>query len=257
MADEGKGQAMARRLVVGNWKMHGTRADLGQVTHISIEAETLHKTRVGLCVPATLINRAVGAAPGFMVGAQDVHAEAKGAFTGSVSAQMIKDAGATMVIVGHSERRTAYGESDADVRAKAEAAVNAGLQVIVCVGEDEAVRGTGQALKHVAAQLEASLPDLVTAPLHVSVAYEPIWAIGTGKAAKPADISAMHNRLRQSLEAAYGDGHQSVRLLYGGSVNGANAAEIFATEGVDGALVGGASLTAQDFLPIMKAAENA
>lgn len=248
---------MPRRLVVGNWKMHGTRAELGQVTHISIETETLHKIECALCVPFTLINRAVGASPGFSIGAQDVHAEAKGAHTGSISAAMLKDAGASLVIVGHSERREAYGESDADVRAKAEAAINAGLKVILCVGENDKIRQTGQALKHVANQLEASLPDLVTAPLHLSVAYEPIWAIGTGKAATPADIAAMHNRLRQSLEAAYGEGHKSVRILYGGSVKGDNAAELFATEGVDGALVGGASLTANDFLPILNAAENA
>ena len=246
-----------RRFVVGNWKMHGTRADLGQATHISIEAETLHNVLTALCVPATLINRASSATPGFMIGAQDVHEESKGAFTGSVSAQMVRDAGASLAIVGHSERRQAFGEPDAQVRKKAEAAINAGLKVIVCVGEDLTVRETGQALKHVASQLEASLPDLVTAPLHLSVAYEPVWAIGTGKTAKPADIAAMHNRLRQSLEAAYGEGHQSVRILYGGSVNGSNAAELFATEGVDGALVGGASLSATDFLPIMQAAEKA
>ena len=182
-----------RPLIVGNWKMHGTRAELGHVTHISIETETVDEVVCGLCVPATLINRASAAAPGFMIGAQDLHSEPKGAFTGSVSAAMVKDAGAKLAIVGHSERRTAFGETDADVRAKAEAAINADLKVIVCVGENEKVRETGQALKHVADQLEASLPDLVTAPLNLSVAYEPIWAIGTGKSAKPADIAAMHN----------------------------------------------------------------
>ena len=236
--------------------MHGTRAELGQVTAISIETETVGKVDVALCVPATLITRAVAASPGFRIGAQDVHQEAKGAFTGSVSAAMVKDAGATLTIVGHSERREGMGETDAQVRAKAETAIGEGLKVILCIGESAKVRETGQALPTVAAQLKASLPDLVTAPLHLSIAYEPIWAIGTGKVPSNADITAMHDRIRAVLEDRYGDGAASIRILYGGSVKGSNAAEIFALDSVDGALVGGASLTMDDFMPIVHAAEN-
>ncbi|MCM8557003.1 triose-phosphate isomerase [Sphingomicrobium sediminis] len=247
---------MARRMfVAGNWKMHGTRADVGQITAISIDCETLKQTDVALCVPSTLITRAVAAAPGFTIGAQDVHHESKGAFTGSVSAEMVRDAGAKLTIVGHSERREGLGETNEDVRAKAELAINMGMRVILCVGESLKVRETGQALRHVEEQLKASLPDMVTAPLHLSIAYEPIWAIGTGKVAEVGDIAAMHNRIRNALEQTYGEGHSSIRILYGGSVKGSNAREIFTTEGVDGALVGGASLTAEDFMPIVEAAE--
>ena len=233
--------------------MHGTKADLGQVTHISIEAETAG-CDVALCVPHTLLTRASSAAPGFIIGAQDVHEEEKGAFTGSVSAKMARDAGAKLAIVGHRERREAMGETDALVQAKAAAAIGAGLDCIVCVGESAATREAGQALPFVAAQLRASLPDILTAPLKLSVAYEPIWAIGTGKVPGPGDIAAMHNQLRQVVEDVYEDGAASIRLLYGGSVKGSNAKEIFSIKGVDGALVGGASLTADDFLPIVEAA---
>ncbi|WP_265563137.1 triose-phosphate isomerase [Sphingomicrobium arenosum] len=246
---------MAKRpFVAGNWKMHGTRAELGQVTHVSIETETIPEVLVALCVPATLITRAVSASPGFLIGAQDVHHEAKGAFTGSVSVKMVKDAGAKLTIVGHSERREMLGETDAQVRAKAELAIDEGLKTILCVGESDKVRETGQALNVVAQQLEASLPDRVTAPIHLSIAYEPIWAIGTGKVPSTGDIGAMHGRIRQVLEQRYGDGAASIRILYGGSVKGSNAKEIFAIDGVDGALVGGASLEADDFMPIVHAA---
>ena len=241
-----------RKLVAGNWKMHGTGADLGQVTAISIAAETAG-CDVALCVPATLIERAVRAAPGFALGGQDVHAMDQGAHTGDVSAIMLTDAGARLTIVGHSERRAAYGESDAAVRAKAEAALAAGLAVILCVGESLAVRDSGQAVATVSAQLDASLPQAGGGP-SLAIAYEPIWAIGTGKVPTTGEIADMHAALRARLVVAYGEAGKLVRILYGGSVKASNAAEIFAVPDVDGALVGGASLKAADFLPIVAAA---
>jgi triosephosphate isomerase len=167
---------------------------------------------------------------------------------------MLLDAGAKLTIVGHSERREAQGESDSDVKAKAEAALAAGLDVILCVGESDAVREAGNAVATVSAQLDASLPAAIADPGGFSVAYEPIWAIGTGKIPSTTDIGEMHAALRARLRAAYGEAGNGVRLLYGGSVKPSNAAEIFAVQDVDGALVGGASLTAADFLPIVEAA---
>ncbi len=245
---------MARRkLVAGNWKMHGLAADLGEVTAVSMAAETA-SADVALCLPATLIERAVRAAPGFTIGGQDVHEADKGAHTGCVSAAMLLDAGARLTIVGHSERRETQGETDAGIRAKAEAALEAGLDVILCIGESDAIREAGQAVSTVSAQLDASLPGAIGEPHRFSVAYEPIWAIGTGKVPSVEDIGEMHSALRGRLKAAYGDGGDQVRILYGGSVKASNAAEIFAVPDVDGALVGGASLKAADFLPIIEAA---
>jgi triosephosphate isomerase len=248
---------MARRkLVAGNWKMHGISADLAEITSISLAAQTADAD-VALCVPATLVERAVRAAPGFAIGGQDVHQSDKGAHTGCISADMLLDAGARLTIVGHSERREAQGETDSDVKAKAEAALAAGLAVIVCVGESDSVRESGKAVETVTAQLDASLPGGISEPSHFSVAYEPIWAIGTGKVPSTADIEEMHAALRSRLVAAFGDSGNQVRLLYGGSVKASNAAEIFGVPDVDGALVGGASLKAGDFLPIVEAAQNA
>ena len=245
---------MARRkLVAGNWKMHGVSAELAEITSISLAAETADAD-VALCLPATLIERAVRTAPGFAIGGQDVHHAEKGPHTGCISATMLLDAGARLTIVGHSERREAQGESDADVRAKAEAALVAGLSVILCVGESDAVREAGNAVETVAAQLDASLPGSVANPSGFSVAYEPIWAIGTGKVPSTVDIGEMHTALRERLKAAYGGAGEQVRILYGGSVKASNAAEIFAVSDVDGALVGGASLKAADFVPIVEAA---
>lgn len=245
---------MARRkLVAGNWKMHGTSADLGEVTAVSIAAETA-EAGVALCLPATLIERAARAAPGFAIGGQDVHQADKGAHTGCVSAAMLRDAGAKLTIVGHSERREAQGESDSDVKAKAESALAAGLDVILCVGESDEVREAGNAVATVSAQLDASLPAATPAPDRLSIAYEPIWAIGTGKIPSMADIGEMHAALRDRLKAAYGEAGDAMRILYGGSVKASNAAEIFAVPDVDGALVGGASLKGGDFLPIVAAA---
>lgn len=245
---------MARgKLVAGNWKMHGVEADLGEVSAISMAAETA-RVDVALCVPATLIERAVRAARGFAIGGQEVHQADKGAHTGCISAAMLIDAGARLTIVGHSERREAQGESDADVKAKAETALAAGLDVILCVGESDAVREAGQAVDTVRGQLDASLPESIADPARFSVAYEPIWAIGTGKVPSTADIAEMHAALRDRLIHKFGEAGKLVRILYGGSVKASNAAKIFAVPDVDGALVGGASLKAADFIPIIEAA---
>jgi len=248
---------MARRkLVAGNWKMHGLSGDLGEIAAISIAAETIG-VDVALCLPATLIERAVRQSPGFAIGGQDVHQADKGAHTGCISAAMLVDAGARLTIVGHSERREAQHESDADVKAKAQAALAAGLDVILCVGESDAVREAGNAVATVSAQLDESLPGAIGEASRFSVAYEPIWAIGTGKVPSTADIGEVHAALRQRLVVAYGETGGEVRILYGGSVKASNAAEIFAVVDVDGALVGGASLKSSDFLPIAMAAEAA
>jgi triosephosphate isomerase len=240
-------------LVAGNWKMHGTGADIGEIEAIAEAAGRNPGVDSGLCLPATLIERAARAVPGFPIGGQDVHAAEKGAHTGCVSTSMLLDAGATMVIVGHSERREAQHESDADVRAKAEAALRAGLLSILCVGESHAVREAGDAVDTVGRQLDQSLPRAVDV-VRLAIAYEPIWAIGTGLIPTTDDIAEMHAALRQRLRAAYGDPADEIRILYGGSVKASNAAEIFAVPDVDGALVGGASLKAADFVPIIEAA---
>jgi len=237
-----------RKLVAGNWKMHGTAGSIAEIVRIA--ATIPAGVDVALCLPATLIERAARAVPGFAIGGQDVHAEPKGAFTGDVAAHQLHEAGASLVIVGHSERRDAHREDDASVRAKASSAMAAGLAVILCVGESLDEREAGRAVATVSAQLDASLPP---APPY-AVAYEPIWAIGTGRIPSLRDIGEMHNALRGRLVAAYGRAGDGVRLLYGGSVKPTNAAEIFAVPDVDGALVGGASLTAADFLPIVEAA---
>ena len=210
------------KLVAGNWKMNGTAADLGEAKAIADGAGK--GADVALCLPATLIERASRALPGFVIGGQDVHSASGGAHTGDISAAMLKDAGARLTIVGHSERREAHGESNANVRAKAEAALGAGLGVILCIGESLEVREAGEAIATVSAQLDASLPGQ---PVD-AIAYEPIWAIGTGKVPSMDDIAAMHAALRQRLVAAYGDeAGNEVRILYGGSVKASNAVEIF------------------------------
>jgi triosephosphate isomerase len=243
-------------LVAGNWKMNGTSAELGEVTAISIAAESASGVDVALCLPATLIGRAVERARGLAIGGQDAHHAASGAHTGCISAGMLVDAGAVLTIVGHSERRAEQGESDAMIKAKAEAALAGGLKVILCVGESNEVREGGKAVAHVAGQLDASLPSAISDPAAFSVAYEPIWAIGTGKVAGVAEIGEMHAALRERLVAAYGAAGEGVRILYGGSVKADNAAEIFAVADVDGALVGGASLRQTDFEPIIRAANQ-
>ena len=241
-----------KKFVAGNWKMHGLSADLAEIKAIADAAKTYPSVDVALCVPAILIERAARAVPGFAIGGQDVHHAEKGAHTGCVSAQMLRDAGATLTIVGHSERRDAQRERDADVKAKAEAALGCGLGVILCVGESLEVREAGGAVATVVAQLDASLPGTAD-PASLSIAYEPIWAIGTGKVPTVAEIAEMHREIRAKLDQRYGAG-AAVRILYGGSVKGSNAAEILAVPDVNGALVGGASLKAEDFMPIVAAA---
>lgn len=242
------------RLIAGNWKMHGTSGDLGEVRAIAEGARALEgRVEVALCVPATLIHRAAEAVPGFAIGAQDMHHNPKGAHTGDICAGMLHDAGASLVIVGHSERRDAHREADGDVRAKAEAALAAGLRVILCVGESLEEREAGRAVETVSAQVDASLPRGAVKAGQLAVAYEPIWAIGTGRVASPADIGEMHAAIRRRLLAAFGAAGAGVRILYGGSVKADNAGEIFAVPDVGGALVGGASLRAADFLPIVAA----
>jgi triosephosphate isomerase (TIM) len=250
-----------RKLVAGNWKMHGLSSDLPEIEAIAGGARKHPQVEVALCVPATLIERAVRAVPNFPIGAQDVHHAEKGAHTGCISAQMLLDAGASLTIVGHSERREAQGESDEEVRAKAEAGLASGLAVILCVGEPLEVREAGNAVGTVEAQLDASLPKALGAAAEalerLAIAYEPIWAIGTGKVPTTSEIAEMHAALRRRLTATYGDAGRKVRILYGGSVKASNASEIFSVPDVDGALVGGASLKAADFLPIVAAAESA
>ena len=245
---------MARRkYVVGNWKMNGLASALPEAAAIFSAARAHSSVDVALCPPFTLIGAMHAAAPGAAVGGQDCHASDSGAFTGSVSAPMLADAGATLVIVGHSERRDGFGESDADVKAKAEAALAGGLSVILCVGEPRAVRESGGAIDHVLKQVRESLPGACD-PARLAIAYEPIWAIGTGLVPTIADVAAMHGAIRAALTERIGAGAADLRILYGGSVNGDNAAELLDAGDVDGALVGGASLTAAKFLPIVEAA---
>jgi triosephosphate isomerase len=238
-----------RPLVAGNWKMNGLAASIGQLDAVIAGAANLPKVDLMVCPPATLIARFAAAARDspILIGGQDCHAMPSGAYTGDVSAEMLKDAGASAVIVGHSERRQYYHETDAQVRAKAEAARRAGLMPIVCVGETRQQREAGQALDVVAKQLQGSLADGAT---DFVVAYEPVWAIGTGLTPTPADVGEMHRAIRGHLVTRFGAAGQGARILYGGSVNPKNAPELLAVENVDGALVGGASLKAMDFLAI-------
>ncbi len=245
-----------KKLVAGNWKMHGLSSDLEQVRAIASAAGQYEQVDVGLCVPAILIERAARAVPGFSIGGQDVHFAEKGAHTGCTSALMLLDAGASLTIVGHSERRDAQREDDAEVKAKAEAALSVGLNVILCVGESLERREDGSAVATVVAQLDGSLPESLEGEGDLAIAYEPIWAIGTGKVPTTGEIGEMHGAIRQKLVERVGSAGEQVRILYGGSVKSSNAEEIFAVNNVDGALVGGASLTAGDFLPIVAAAAN-
>jgi len=244
-----------RPYVVGNWKMNGTRAMLTEARAIDRSAQRLMKVEIALAPPYTLIHAVHREAEQIGIGAQDCSPAADGAFTGDISAAMVADAGAKFVILGHSERREGHGESDDLVRAKADAALAAGLKLIVCCGESEAVRDEGQAEAFVTGQLKRSLPEKIDqAGEKLSVAYEPIWAIGTGRTPTVADIGAMHRAIRALLVQRYGKAEGStVRILYGGSVKPENARELLAADEVGGALVGGASLTAESFLGIVMA----
>jgi triosephosphate isomerase len=243
--------ATRRPLVAGNWKMNGLQDSLRELSAIIEGARELRGIDLMVCPPATLLLTFAEAARNspLSIGAQDCHSEPKGAFTGDLSAEMLKDAGATAVIVGHSERRIHHQETDAQVRAKAVAARRAGLLAIVCVGETKAERQGGAAEEVVRRQIDGSVPDGATAET-VVIAYEPVWAIGTGLTPKPAEVAQMHGFVRARLAARFSLQSERMRILYGGSANPSNARELMSAADVDGALVGGASLWAGDFLAI-------
>ncbi len=242
-----------RPLIAGNWKMNGTKDTIKVLQEIAhgftggLDAET----EALICPPATLLAKAseILAATPVRTGSQDCHAEANGAHTGDVSAEMLKDAGATHVIVGHSERRTDHGETDAVVQAKAEAAWRAGIIAIICIGETKAEREAGATLKILSRQIDGSVPSSATAANTV-IAYEPVWAIGTGLTPTIADVTEAHAHIRAELKHKIGAQCEKMRILYGGSVKPSNAAELLGVKNVDGALVGGASLKSADFLGI-------
>lgn len=243
---------MNRKLIAGNWKMNGLRADLPTIREVAAAVGvSAGGGDILLCVPATLLSDAAREAAGssLSVGGQTCHSAEKGAFTGDISARMLRDLGASHVIVGHSERRTAYGETDEIVASQARAAVNAGLTPILCIGETLGERTAGETLQVIEGQLTGSLSGLES-PSSLVLAYEPLWAIGTGTVATAAQIAEVHAFIRSFLMARYGEAGTGVRILYGGSLNPANAAEILPIPEVDGGLIGGASLKAADFLAI-------
>ena len=245
--------------VAGNWKMNGLKASARELKALAAglakdtERGTATRCEVWICPPATLLSVFAPLAKGtkVLLGGQDCHKAVSGAHTGDISAEMLKDAGARAVIVGHSERRQDHGETDARVRAKAEAARRAGLLAIVCVGETEAERDAGRTEAVVSAQLQGSLPDGTDAGNTV-IAYEPVWAIGTGRTPTSAEVVAVHATIRSGLKRRFGPKGEGIRILYGGSVKPSNARELLGLDGVDGALVGGASLLAKDFLEIVR-----
>ncbi|MDQ0301558.1 triose-phosphate isomerase [Ancylobacter polymorphus] len=245
-----------RPLVAGNWKMHGLKASIAEFGRISAGYDPALRAQVDLlvCPPATVMSAMAVAALGTRIGigGQDCHPKAAGAYTGDISAEMIADTGATAVILGHSERRSEHGETDALARAKVEAAWRAGLIAILCVGETRSEREAFRALDVVRSQLAGSVPDGASAA-NLVVAYEPVWAIGTGLTPTAGDIAEMHALLRGELVARFGAEGHGVRLLYGGSVKPENAGDILSIADVDGALVGGASLKAESFLAIARA----
>ena len=246
---------MRRKLVAGNWKMNGSRAALSELDGIAAAAAAHPQVDVMVAVPFTLIHPAAQRAPGLAIGAEDVHEADSGAHTGCVSAEMVREAGARFTIAGHSERRADQGETSHDAWAKAAAAHRHGLQVILCCGETEAEHKAGRAERVVQAQIEKSVPDNAD-PAWFTLAYEPRWAIGTGRTPTLDQIETMHAIARAKLHMMIGDGAEQVRILYGGSVTGSNARTILALDDVDGALVGGASLTAAQFVPIIEGAAS-
>jgi triosephosphate isomerase len=248
---------MPRKIAAGNWKMHGDGAALAEIDAL-IAAHPAPLSRIVICPPATLIHRMAIRAEGsaIAVGGQTCHPQPKGAHTGDISAAMLAEAGASHVILGHSERRADHGETDAQVRAQAEAALAAGLTVILCVGETEAERDACVTLAVVEGQLAGSIPDGVTSG-NLIVAYEPVWAIGTGRVPTTDQIAEVHGAIRARLVERFGEQGREMAVLYGGSVKPGNAAEIFAVLDVNGALVGGASLKAADFSGIIAALDAA
>jgi triosephosphate isomerase (TIM) len=244
-----------RPLVAGNWKMNGLTASAAELEKIMAGAGRVSgRTDLMICPPATLLARFAGLAKGSAVaiGAQDCHAQPSGAFTGGISAEMVADAGASAVIVGHSERRALHGETDADVKAKANAAARAGLLAILCVGETKEERDAGATLPRIERQLDGSLPDKLD-PAALVIAYEPVWAIGTGLTPTPKDVAEVHAFIRDRLIKRANGAGEAIRILYGGSVKPSNAKELLSVPNVNGALVGGASLKSEDFLGIAAA----
>ncbi len=246
---------MRRKMAAGNWKMNGSSAALSVISDLAAAHADNTDTDIVICPPAPLLFRAseIARSSAVTIGAQDCHSETSGAFTGDIAAPMIADAGATHVIIGHSERRDGCHETNSDVRAKAKAAWDAGLVAILCIGESAEDREADNTLDIIAGQLSGSVPNGSTGD-NLVVAYEPVWAIGTGAVATTAQIDEVHDFIRARLVQRLGDQvGNAIRLLYGGSVKPGNAAEIFQCDNVDGALVGGASLKAQDFTPIIRA----
>jgi triosephosphate isomerase len=245
-----------RPLIAGNWKMNGLKASAGELKAVidGMKGDVSAKADLLICPPATLLMGFAKVAENseLGIGAQDCHAAVSGAHTGDISAEMIADAGCRAVIVGHSERRADHGEVDATVRAKAAAALKAGLIAIVCVGETEAQRDAGLTIDVVSTQVAGSVPDGAN-PFQLVIAYEPVWAIGTGRTPTVAEVAQVHAAIRNGLIARFSDAGESIAILYGGSVKPGNAAEILSAPNVNGALVGGASLTAADFLAIARA----
>ena len=244
-----------RKLIAGNWKMNGTRAMLDEIAEIAAAAQAASAIDVAVAVPFTLIDPAAARAPDLAIGAEDVHEADSGAHTGCISAAMVKEAGARFTIVGHSERRADQHETSHDAWAKATAARANGLDVILCCGETEAERDAGRAERVVQAQIEKSVPEDAMGDWF-TLAYEPRWAIGTGRTPTLEEIETIHAIARAKLRHMVGDAADGIRILYGGSVTGANATDILGAANVDGALVGGASLTAAKFVPIIEAAAS-
>ncbi|MGH6986895.1 MAG: triose-phosphate isomerase [Caulobacteraceae bacterium] len=248
--------ARARPLIAGNWKMHGLETSLDEARALAAAMErSPPAARIALCPPATLIRLMAEllAGSGVLVGAQDCAAEREGAFTGDLAAEMLVEAGARLVILGHSERRGGHGETDEIVAAKVREALRAGLEPIVCVGESEAEREAGRALEVVARQARGSLPKELSAH-RFSLAYEPVWAIGSGRTPTTAQIEEVHLALREDLKSIFGEERADPPILYGGSVKAANAETILHAREVGGALVGGASLNAAEFIEIIRQA---
>lgn len=244
---------MRRKVAAGNWKMNGLKASIAEIEALKASSSGAN-CDVIICPPATMVSALADVSGDIIIGGQDCHWNETGAHTGDISAEMLKDAGAGAVILGHSERRADHGESDAEVNQKTQAAWRAGLQAIVCVGETEAQRDAGETLDIIGGQLDGSTPDATTAD-NTIVAYEPVWAIGTGRTPTLEEVAEVHDYLRGKLVARFGEEiGNGIRLLYGGSVKPTNAAEIFAVSNVDGGLVGGASLKASDFSGIVVAA---
>lgn len=243
-----------RPYIVGNWKMHGTRAMLAEARAIDRATERLMRAEVAIAPPFTLIHAVRKEAGLIAVGGQDCHPDESGAHTGDVSASMVKDAGGSFVILGHSERRQNHGEDSALIKRKMASAFETGLNVILCVGETAEQRDACKAREVVFQQLAESLAEVEAAPERLTIAYEPVWAIGTGRSASTDEIGDMHGALRSRLGEMLGMEGEDIRILYGGSVKAENVTEILAIENVDGALVGGASLSAESFLGIIIAA---